>query len=247
MRQNAICSMTSLRHVVLCLFYCLFTVNAYSEGESFTVESETLSNESLMTQFNKKGVNAWGLNLKELKEYQRVRQGNRQFWSPNLHPLAALGMREGVTPSERDALAEKLVHIERRRVDREIAFEKAFQAANRRLYSHIPLFQADPPLLKPRDSFKPQVHASSLDSMYLNYYVRLPCPECKKPIQNWLKDDKQIDLYIVANSDNAIRSFAKEMGISPLLVPSKVRMNKTSTVAFRKAGFSKLPHVEVRK
>ena len=150
-------------------------------------------------------------------------------------------MREGVTPSERDALAEKLVHIERKRVDREIAFEKAFQAANRRLYSHIPLFQADPPLSKQR------IRKSSIDSKYLNYYVRLPCPECKKPIQRWLKEDKQIDLFIVASSDKAIRSFAKEMGISPLLVPSKVRLNKTSSEALRNAGFSKLPHVEVRK
>ena len=243
MRQQSIRSRKLLSQILIGLFCGSFTVNVYSEDESFTVESESLSNESVMTHFNKKGVNAWGLNLKELKEYQRVRQGNRQFWSPNLHPLAALGMREGVTPSERDALAEKLVHIERKRVDRESAFEEAFQAANRRLYSHVPLFKADPPLTKQHV----RASMSKSNSMYLNYYLRLPCPECKKPIQNWLKEDKQIDLYIASTSDKAIRSFAKEMGISPLLVPSKVRLNKTSTEALRKAGISKLPHVEVRR
>ena len=241
MRQQSIRSRKRLSHIFIGLFCGCFTVYAYSEGESFTVENESLSNESGMTHFNKEGINAWGLNLKELKEYQRVRQGNRQFWSPNLHPLAALGMREGVTPSERDALAEKLVHIERKRVTREIAFEKSFQEANRRLYSQVPLFQADPQVSNNTSS------ASLLKSVYLNYYVRLPCPECKKPIQQWLKEDKQIDLYIDSKSDKAIRLFAKAMGISPLLVPSKVRLNKTSAEALKKAGITNLPQVEVRR
>ena len=241
MRQYSMWRISRLRQVLVFVFCILVSVNAHSDNETYTVESESLSNESLMTQFNKKGLNVWGLTVTELKEYQRVRQGNRKFWSPNLHPLAALGMREGVTASERDALAEKLVHIERRRVDREKAFEEAFQAANRRLYSHVPLFQADPPL---KTNSK---RASSYDSPYLNYYVTLPCAECKKPIQRWLKENKQIDLYIDSKSDNAIRQFAKDMGISPLLVPSKVRLNKTSTAALRNAGITQLPHVEVRK
>ncbi|WP_299874165.1 hypothetical protein [uncultured Cocleimonas sp.] len=241
MRQESLCRSLTSGQLLLCVFCFLLSVNAYSDSETYTVERESLNKELLMTQFNKKGVNAWGLNFKELQEYQRVIQGNRKFWSPNLHPLAALGMREGVTASERDALAEKLVHIERKRVDREIAFEEAFQAANRRLYSHVPLFKADPPYSNNSEG------TPSLDSMYLNYYVRLPCPECKKPIQQWLKQDKQIDLYIASTSDKAIRSFAKEMGISPLLVPSKVRLNKTSAEALRKAGITQLPQVDVRR
>ena len=226
---------------ILLLSLALVVTSTNAQEESFTVENDLLSSESLMTEFNKDGINAWGLNSEELKEYLKVRQGNRQFWSPNLHPLAALGMREGVTPSERNTLAEKLVHIERKRLQREIAFEKAFQKANKRYYSHIPLFLADPFVKKRRSE------SSSIKSKYLNYYVDLPCPQCKKPIQQWINEDKEIDLFINSKSNEAIRKFAKDMGISPLLVPSKIRLNKTSSRALKKAGITQLPYVEARK
>ena len=246
MMRNVLNTIKPLSLIAVSFVVCLISTKLFAENESFTVESDLLSNESVMTQFNEKGINAWGLDQEELKQYQRVRQGNRQFWSPNLHPLAALGMREGVTASERNKLAEKLVHIERKRMQREIAFEKAFQAANRRYYSHIPLFQADPPRTK-RPITKSGDDSASIDSKYINYYVPLPCPQCKKSIQKWLKENKHIDLYIDSSSNKAIRTFAKDMGISPLLVPSKVRLNKTSIAALQKAGITKLPHVEVRQ
>ena len=102
-------------------------------------ESSTRLIDSKLLAFQHQQAKIWGLDLKQWQDYKRELEGVRGLWSPNLHPLAVLGMREGITTSERQRLAVKLVKIERARVERELAFEKAYQTANYRLFGHIPL------------------------------------------------------------------------------------------------------------
>jgi len=206
--------------------------NGFSDSETFTVENETEIN-----RFNDVGVNAWGLDQSELREYKIVMQGNRRFWSPNLHPLAALGMREGITIQERDELAEKLVRIERARLQREIAFEKAFQSANRKLFSHIPLFEIT--------SAETLQETNLSAPKNVEYYLETPCKQCKSKIQQWMRNNIQVDMYIHAESDREIREFAKNMGISPLLVPTRFRLHRLSKQTMKQMGIALLPHTRL--
>lgn len=204
-----------------------------------TIETQIIEENTVIEQFNQQGLNIWGLDKDELKQYKIEMQGNRKFWSPNLHPIIVLGTREGVTESERKRLAERMVVMERERLDREIAFEKAFQEANSRLYAGVPLFA---------ESVDKEAKKSLLNQTgNYSYYIKLPCDACKPVIQNWLKNGSQLDLFIAANSDKDIRAFAQKMEISPLLVPGRVRLHRMSVAKMQSIGIRALPQAVINK
>src|SRR5699024_3163996 len=89
---------------------------------------ETGVNESLRAD-----ALAWGLDEEELDRYEQLMQGSRGIWSPGLDPVTALGV-EAKTEQERRRYAEMLVEVEKARVERELAFQRAYDDAWSRLY-----------------------------------------------------------------------------------------------------------------
>ena len=75
----------------------------------------------------------WGLRPEEWARYRQVMQGPLGIYSPNLDPLTALGI-EARSDEERNRYAELQVQAESRRVGKTLAYQRAYDAAWKRLY-----------------------------------------------------------------------------------------------------------------
>lgn len=130
------------RHV-LCAIACAywFTGTAYAAPVSDTASSQQsqqhFSAEGNATQRNLQDLLAkeWGLTNKEYERYQNLMQEPRGIWSPGLDPLTALGV-EARSDEERRRFAELQVKAERQRVEKELAYQRAYDEAYHRVRHH---------------------------------------------------------------------------------------------------------------
>jgi hypothetical protein len=74
----------------------------------------------------------WGLQPQEWARYRELMDGPLGIYSPNLDPLSALGI-EARTDEERRRYAELQVQVEARRVEKLLAYQRAYDAAWQRL------------------------------------------------------------------------------------------------------------------
>ena len=74
----------------------------------------------------------WGLRPEEWARYRQLMQGPLGIYSPNLDPLTALGI-EARSDEERRRYAELQVRMEARRVEKLLAYQRAYDAAWQRL------------------------------------------------------------------------------------------------------------------
>ncbi len=71
----------------------------------------------------------WGLNQQEWTRYQTLMQGPRGVYSPGIDPLTALGI-EARSAEERRRYADLQVQAERRRVEKELAYQRLAQRSH---------------------------------------------------------------------------------------------------------------------
>ncbi|QBH97217.1 TIGR03759 family integrating conjugative element protein [Limnobaculum zhutongyuii] len=143
----------------------------------------------------------WGLSETEWQHYQRLKDSERGIWSPGLDPLTTLGI-ESENEAERDKYAELLVQKEFQRVEKELAFQRAYDRAWKKLF----------PTLTPINS------AQQFDiagSGRLAYFTSDECPRCDSQLRSLLASGKPVDIYLVGsqNDDNRIRTWALKRGI----------------------------------
>lgn len=69
----------------------------------------------------------WGLTEVEWGKYQQVMMGPRKFWSPDATPLSVLGA-EASTLSERKRIARLQWRMDLERMEKEVAYQKAYNA-----------------------------------------------------------------------------------------------------------------------
>ena len=82
----------------------------------------------------------WGLTLEDWSRYQALMKGPRGIYSPGLDPLTALGI-EATSTEDRRRYAELQVKAERRRVEKELAYQQAYDQAFKRLYPDEKIIQ----------------------------------------------------------------------------------------------------------
>src|SRR3546814_19228268 len=75
----------------------------------------------------------WGLGTEEWTRYEELMDGPLGIYSPNLDPLSALGV-EARSDEERRRYAELQVHAESRRVEKLLAYQRAYVDAWQRLH-----------------------------------------------------------------------------------------------------------------
>ncbi|ECI3507833.1 TIGR03759 family integrating conjugative element protein [Klebsiella aerogenes] len=127
----------------------------------------------------------WGLTDSEWQHYQQLRQGERGIWSPGLDPLTTLGV-EADSDAERQRYAELLARKEHQRVEKELAFQRAYDQAWKRLYPTLTPIRSDIP---PR----------------LALFVSEKCPACETLAQKLINDDRPLDIWLVSNSNDDAR------------------------------------------
>ena len=210
------------KHRILCLLALIAGASGSShvwaqESDVQTTRTETIFTEEAIAE-------QWRLSVEEWETYQTLMHGPRGVWTPNLDPVTVLGIH-AKTDAERRRYAELLVMIEFERVEQELSFQRAYDAAARKLFPDLlPVAAVEAPettLLAGTDRL---AFVGSVDAQR--------CPTCRAELVRWLRlhDDPAgpvIDLFLDdADDDQAIRSWAIEQGINPQdVIAGRITLN----------------------
>jgi integrating conjugative element protein (TIGR03759 family) len=149
----------------------------------------------------------WGLRSEEWARYRQLMQGPLGIYSPNLDPLTALGI-EARSDEERNRYAELQVQAESRRVNKTLAYQRAYDAAWKRLFPGQQRVNL------------PGAHApgsGNKGSGRLAVFVKADCAPCEQRVRQLQAAGTTFDLYMVGSrrDDARIRQWAAQAGIDP--------------------------------
>lgn len=176
----------------------------------------THSNQSeLKKQYEEKAAR-WNITSQEWLKFEEIKKGPRGYWSPELDPLTTLGI-EAETDAERQHYAEIQAKMEFERAEKELAYQRAYTAAFKRLYpNRLPIENLG--------SNAAKFSASTANTKQrLALFIKQSCLACDKQVKDLQKGNLAVDIYMIDshNDDNAIRKWATNIGINPKLVMSK--------------------------
>lgn len=156
---------------------------------------------------------AWGLTEREWRRFEAIKAGPRGYWSPNLDPLTALGV-EARSDAERQRYAELQVRMEAERVERELAYQKAYTEAWARLY---------PGQLPVQGMATEGPTSLGTDSESLAVFVEENCRLCEDRVRQLQDRNARFDLYLIGSQgdDARVRTWARRAGIKAALVKSR--------------------------
>ena len=157
-------------------------------------------------------ASGWGLQPQEWTRYRELMDGPLGIYSPNLDPLSALGI-EARTDEERRRYAELQVQIEARRVEKLLAYQRAYDEAWQRLNPGMQRVNL------PDD--KPSAGAVR-SSGRMAVFVKDGCVACGQLVQRLQSSGTEFDLYMVGSrqDDARIRDWAKRAQIDAARVRS---------------------------
>ena len=142
----------------------------------------------------------WGVSTVDVERYDELMRGRRGVWSPGADPLVVLGAHAR-SDDERRRLAEAFVRAERERVDGELEFERAVQAAWQRLYGDEPRVGGGAGVAQAPPSRFAVV-------------VERTCDDCRMLVRKYLGRGAPVDLYVVgAGGDDDLRAWVGEQGV----------------------------------
>lgn len=148
----------------------------------------------------------WNLRPADWTRFEALMAGRRGTWSPDADPLLVLGAHAR-TAAERRRFAEAFVLAEHARVEGELAFERAVQAAWTRL------FPGRPRVAAPAEA-PPGVAVERWALV-----VDRGCADCGRRIGERLGSGVPVDVYVRGAADDAdVRAWAGEQGIDPAAV-----------------------------
>ena len=155
----------------------------------------------------------WGLQPEEWARFRQLMLGPLGVHSPQIDPLTALGI-EARSDEERRRYAELQVRMEARRVEKLLAYQRAYDAAWQRL------FPGQPPVSLP--GAKAQ-SAGNTGSGRLAVFVKGDCAPCAQRVQQLQAAGTAFDLYMVGSrqDDARIRLWATQAGIDPARVRAR--------------------------
>lgn len=110
-------------------FFALFLATLQSPAwAQVTTKQSQVSTSQIDQSHDEKLARDWGLRQEEWTRYRELMAGPLGIYSPNLDPLSALGT-EARSDQERQHYAELQVQAEARRVDKLLAYQRAYDEA----------------------------------------------------------------------------------------------------------------------
>ncbi|MFJ4346331.1 TIGR03759 family integrating conjugative element protein [Pseudomonas sp. NPDC089401] len=165
---------------------------------------------------NDQAARDWGLKPEEWNRYQQLMQGPLGIYSPNLDPLSALGI-EAQSDTERQRYAALQVQAEARRVEKLLAYQRAYDDAWKKQFPGVlPVNLTDGVPAFPKV-------ALPAGSGRLALFVKANCPACNARVQQLQASGTSFDLYLVGSrqDDAQLRLWAREAAISASKVQSR--------------------------
>ena len=135
----------------------------------------------------------WGLTPQEWTRYQTLMAGPRGIYSPGLDPLTALGI-EAKSAEERRRYAELQVQAERQRIDKELAYQRAYDQAFARLYPNEKVIQISSGPTSPAGS---GTTTALKGTGRLAVFVQDSCTACIARVKDLQTQKQPFDLYFV--------------------------------------------------
>jgi len=187
--------------IVLCCGLIIIGQPALAQNQAERASTTTQS--QALTLDESKQAGDWGLQDAEWTRYRELMRGPLGVHSPGLDPLTALGI-EARTDEERRHYAELQVQAEARRVEKLLAYQRAYDEAWQRLA---------PDLLRISPVAEP-VPAR------LAVFVSAQCPTCAQQVQRLQAAGSAFDLYLVGSGgdDARLRAWAQAAGVDPAKV-----------------------------
>lgn len=205
--------------------------------ESGIAQSQTRSTVDI--DLDERLARDWGLHAEEWTRYRHLMQGPIGIYSPNLDPLTALGI-EARSDQERRHYAELQVQAEARRVEKTLAYQRAYDDAWKRLN----------PGLKPLSLPSADAHTSAtVEAGRLAVFVKDDCPACEARVKELQAAGSPFDLYFVGSrqDDARVRLWATQVGIDPAKVQTRaITLNHDAGRWLSIGGQGELP-AEVRE
>ncbi|MFA7388391.1 MAG: TIGR03759 family integrating conjugative element protein [Thiohalobacteraceae bacterium] len=157
----------------------------------------------------------WGLRLDEWAHYRELMRGPLGVHSPNIDPLTALGI-EARSDEERRRYAELQVQVEARRVEKLLAYQRAYDAAWQRLYPDLQRVALPGAGTASVPTMTPQGNRIAV-------FVKDACPACDRVVERLQAAGTRFDLYMVGSrhDDARIRRWATQAGIDPAKVRAR--------------------------
>lgn len=191
--------------------------------------STTPLRHSVEQDLSAQNAHDWGLTREEWVRYRQLMRGPLGVYSPNLDPLTALGT-EARTEGERRHIAELQVRMEAQRVEKLLAYQRAYDAAWKRIYSTMLPFQG--PASRPSHtslspaSLPDAVTAAgaapppSAASARFAVFVKEDCSACDQRVKDLEASGQAFDVYMIGTrgDDVRIRAWASRLKIEPAKV-----------------------------
>jgi integrating conjugative element protein (TIGR03759 family) len=178
---------------------------------------------------------AWGLTEEDLTRYRSVMRGPEKLWYRTLDPVWVLGIT-AKTHAERLRYARLARDREQRRVHRELAFQRAYDLA----WKEQGVAPIDLTKLAQRQQPAIQTALRSPLPSRQALFVDIACHTCAQPVRRMLQATQSggWDVYVTgAEDDDAIRRWARDVGIEPERVRSRaVTLNHDHGRYFRLTG-----------
>lgn len=217
-----------MKHYKFFSFLCLVGISqiAMSAGnieQYSTVNTTNIQNTDKALQQSQ--ATEWGLSTDEWQRYEKLRNGERKFWSPDLDPLTTLGI-EAKNDVERKKYARLLAKKEFERAEKELAFQRAYDEAFKELYGNIPIIKSDNRKREER----------------ITFFTRTKnCQTCDSKFEQLLSMNKPVDIYFINSSDNEIRAWATQHNIDINKVRAKEITLNHDNGNWIKYGNGKIP------
>lgn len=171
--------------------------------------------DSAMQDYEDSQAERWELTFEEWERYKSLMDGIRGSVSPkSISPVEVLGIHAR-SDEERREYAEHWARMYRDDVERVLAFQREFDAAQRRLFPSIPLID------------RSRLPTVTVDGTHLRdgdrvlFFTKLQCPPCEQALSRILIKLRSnptigMDIYVLSEGrdDHAIRDWAEGLGIS---------------------------------
>lgn len=183
---------------------------------------------------------AWHLSRKEWDRYKSVMKGPRGLWSPELDPLWVLGIH-AQTAAERTRFAELAVQQEHDRIEGELAFQREWTAAWKRLYGDEPMIDVRK-LGLGVDKGRGGAARGQSKQVYL-FVSSSDCPNCDSKVKQWLRSVRGtpgMTLHIfLSGADRA--NWIRGQGMESLVRAGRVIVQPAGNVLVKLMGGKALP------
>ncbi|MCP1463306.1 TIGR03759 family integrating conjugative element protein [Pseudomonas sp. S3E17] len=166
------------------------------------------SRDSREVRTDEQQAREWGLGGEDWARYRQLQQGPLGVYSPNLDPLTALGI-EARNDEERRRFAELQVRAESARVSKELAYQRAYDQAWKRLYPTLQVVT----LTAAANSSPARLQGNGR----LALFIEDNCMACNLQVKKLQTAGREFDLYMVGsdNDDARLRQWAQRMALDP--------------------------------